>query len=61
MGETPDELKADIERTRQDLTADVVALTEKVSPGRVAGRRMQRVRAAVVRLRERVTGSRSRK
>jgi hypothetical protein len=42
MGATPEELKADIDRTRAELVADVDALAEKahtLSPAHVANRR----------------------
>lgn len=57
MAENPEELKRNIEQTRRDVGRDVDALTEKVSPGRVAGRQVERARGGVHRLRERVMGS----
>jgi len=57
MAEDPEELKRDIEQTRRDVGRDVDALTEKVSPGRVVGRRVDRARGGVHRLKEHVMGS----
>ncbi|WP_371407641.1 DUF3618 domain-containing protein [Kribbella sp. NBC_00662] len=57
MAEDPEELKRDIEQTRRDVGRDVDALTEKVSPGRVVGRRVDRARSGVHRLKEQVMGS----
>jgi type VI protein secretion system component VasK len=59
MGQTAEELRQDIERTRQELTLDVDAISEKVSPGRVVHRRMEQTRGAVSSMRERVMGSAS--
>ncbi|MFI5695376.1 DUF3618 domain-containing protein [Kribbella sp. NPDC051586] len=57
MAEDPEELKRNIERTRREVGRDVDALTEKVSPGRVVGRRVDRARGGVHRLKEHVMGS----
>jgi flagellar biosynthesis GTPase FlhF len=57
MAEDPEQLKRDIEVTRRDVGRDVDALTEKVSPGRVVGRRVDRARYGVHRLKEQVMGS----
>jgi len=57
MAEDPEELKRNIEQTRREVGRDVDALTEKVSPGRVVGRRVERARAGVNRLKEHVMGS----
>jgi hypothetical protein len=57
MAEDPEELKRTIEQTRRDVGRDVDALTEKVSPGRVVGRRVDRIRGGVHRMKENVMGS----
>ncbi|MEV5966574.1 DUF3618 domain-containing protein [Kribbella sp. NPDC051952] len=57
MAEDPEELKRNIEQTRRSVGRDVDALTEKVSPGRVVGRRVDRARGGVHRLKEHVMGS----
>jgi hypothetical protein len=57
MAEDPEELKRDIEQTRRDVGRDVDALTEKVSPSRVVGRRVEWARGGLRRLKEQVMGS----
>lgn len=57
MAENPEELKRNIEQTRREVGRDVDALTEKVSPSRVVGRRVDRARGGVHRLKEHVMGS----
>ena len=41
MGKGPDEIRAEIEATREALSADVDNLTEKVSPARVVERKVE--------------------
>src|SRR3954471_20628164 len=55
----PEEIRRDIERTRRELSQDVDALTEKVTPGRIVERRVERARGAATSLKERVMGSAS--
>ena len=57
MAEDPEQLKRNIELSRRNVGRDVDALTEKVSPGRVVGRRVDRARSGIDRMRERVMGS----
>ena len=45
MGATPDQLKDEIDRTREDLRADVEVLAEHLSPKRVADRQKAALRA----------------
>jgi ElaB/YqjD/DUF883 family membrane-anchored ribosome-binding protein len=59
MGQTAEELRNDIERTRQDLSRDVDAISDKVSPGRVMRRRMDQTRGFMSSVRERVMGTAS--
>ncbi len=47
MGETPDQLRADIEGTRADMTATVDAITDRTSPKRIASRQAGRFRTAL--------------
>jgi len=54
---TPEQIQRDIEGTRQSLSAGVDRLTEKVSPGRVVGRRVDRVKSGASSLKDRVMGS----
>jgi Protein of unknown function (DUF3618) len=56
MGATPDELKSNIERTRSELTADVDALADRVSPGKIARRRTEAVRGTMSGAKDRVMG-----
>lgn len=57
MSESPDEIRADIERTRRDLGLDVDALADKVSPSKVVDRQLGKVRGAFGSVRERVMGT----
>ena len=54
---TPEQIQRDIEGTRRALSTDVDRLAEKVSPGKVVGRRVERVKTGASSLRERVMGS----
>jgi hypothetical protein len=56
MATESDQLKRDIEQTRRELSQDVDALTEKVTPARVVQRRVDRTKNAVGNIRERVMG-----
>jgi Protein of unknown function (DUF3618) len=53
----PDEIRREIERTQADLSSDVDALTEKVSPGRIVERRARRVRGSAARWKDRIMGT----
>lgn len=55
--QNPDEIRADIERTRQDLSTNVDAVTEKVSPSKVAQRQTERVRSTLGGWKDQVMGS----
>jgi len=59
MAQSPEELRRDIEETRHALGRDVDALNEKVSPGRVVSRKVERTRQSVASLRDHVMGSTS--
>lgn len=54
---SPEEIQQEIEQTRAGLSGNVDRLTEKVSPGRVVGRRVDRIKGSAGSLRERVMGS----
>jgi hypothetical protein len=54
---TPEQIQRDIENTRRALSADVDRLGEKVSPGRVVSRRVDRVKSGASSIREKVMGS----
>jgi Protein of unknown function (DUF3618) len=57
MTSDPDQIRGQITQTQRDLSADVDALSEKLSPSRIAQRRVQRTRAAMTGMRERIMGS----
>jgi Protein of unknown function (DUF3618) len=53
----PEQIRREIERTQANLSQDVDALTEKVTPGKMVERRVDRARDTAVRLKEKVMGS----
>jgi uncharacterized protein YjbJ (UPF0337 family) len=53
----PEVIRRDIESTRADLSRNVDALTEKVSPSRVVGRKVDRAKDAVGSVKEKIMGS----
>jgi len=53
----PDEIRADIERTRAALSDDVDDLAESVKPKNVAGRQVDKVKDAASNIKDRVMGS----
>ena len=57
MAEDTQRLTRDIEATRGDLTRDLDALTDRVSPGRVVERRVERTKSGAGRLKDRVMGT----
>jgi len=59
MTSDPDQIRGDIERTQLNLSADVDALTDKVSPPRIVERRVQRTRSAMTSFKDRIMGSTS--
>lgn len=59
MGQDPDQLKRDIERTRQSLTQDVDALADKTSPSRVASRQVDKAKSGLTSIKESVMGKAS--
>ena len=59
MGEESDQLRRQIEQTRQELGTDVDALTEKVSPKRVVERRVEGTKNAIGGFKERIMGTTS--
>jgi cell division septum initiation protein DivIVA len=56
MTSDPDEIRSDIEQTQQNLSADVDALTDKVSPPRIMERRVQQTRSAMTTMTDRIMG-----
>jgi cell division septum initiation protein DivIVA len=59
MTSDPDQIRGNIEQTQANLSADVDALTDKVSPPRIVERRVQQTRTAVTSLKDRIMGSTS--
>jgi ElaB/YqjD/DUF883 family membrane-anchored ribosome-binding protein len=57
MTTDPEQIRADIERTRYELSRDVDELGDRVRPGTVARRQTDRARAGIMRMRERVMGT----
>jgi hypothetical protein len=55
----PDQIRQEIEQTRAELSSDVNALTDKVSPRRVVGARVERARGAFRGAQERIMGTAS--
>jgi hypothetical protein len=53
----PDEIRSNIERAQQNLSADVDALAQKVSPPRIVERQVQRTRSTMTNLKDRIMGS----
>lgn len=56
----PDQIRADIERTRSELGSDVDALADKVTPSKIAHRQTEKVKNSLGAVTERVMGSKSR-
>ncbi len=54
---SPEEIQQEIERTRANLSNDVDRLTDKVTPSKVVGRRVDSVKTTASSVRERVMGS----
>ncbi|MFB9378046.1 DUF3618 domain-containing protein [Kineococcus gynurae] len=57
MAEEPQQLREDIEDTRDQLAADLDALSDRVSPSSVAHRQVDRARAGVAGVKDRIMGS----
>jgi hypothetical protein len=53
----PDQIRAEIEQTRANLSHDVNTLTDTVTPSHVARRQVDKARGAVVGVKDRVMGS----
>jgi gas vesicle protein len=53
----PDQIRAEIERSRMELSSDVDALADKVSPGNIAHRQAEKARGAAASVLDRVMGA----
>ncbi|MFR9777326.1 DUF3618 domain-containing protein [Micromonospora sp. MS34] len=59
MSTDPDQIRREIEATRNNLSSDVDALAYKVSPSRIVDDRKQRARSALSNVKDKVMGSAS--
>jgi len=57
----PEQIRDDIEQTQRELSANVDALTAKLSPQRVVQDKVQQARTAMGSVKERITGSGAKK
>lgn len=57
MGQSPEELRYDIDRTREGMDATLDHIEDRVSPSRIVERRKARVRTVVGDVRDRVMGT----
>lgn len=55
MSSNPEQIRADIEATRAELSRDVNALAQTVSPGNIAARQKEKVASAVTGVKDRTT------
>ncbi|MGK5743139.1 DUF3618 domain-containing protein [Micromonospora sp. URMC 103] len=56
MSSDPEQIRQQIEQTRNELSSDVDALTDRVNPRRLAGDRVDQARGAFSRMKEKVMG-----
>ncbi|MFT7710582.1 DUF3618 domain-containing protein [Clavibacter tessellarius] len=59
MSDNPEQIRAEIERTRNELSTDVDAVADKVTPAKVAQRQTDKVRGALSNVKDSVLGSAS--
>lgn len=59
MSTDPDQIRSEIDQTQRELSADMDALTEKLSPQRIVERRVQRSRLAMTNMKDKIMGSTS--
>ena len=57
MSDDPDAIRAEIEATRRNLSGDVDALADKVTPSKIAERQTRKVKGVFHSISERVMGS----
>jgi hypothetical protein len=57
MTSEPDQIRGEIQQTHRELSADMGALTEKLSPPRMVQRRARRTRAAMSNMKDKIMGS----
>src|SRR5215217_3413295 len=56
MSQTPEEIRADIERTREELGTNVDAVADKVNPANIAHRQTEKVKTSFSNVKETVMG-----
>ena len=59
MSTDPDQIRSEIDQTQRELSADVDALTEKISPQRIVERRVRRTRTAMTNVKDKIMGNTS--
>jgi hypothetical protein len=57
MTSDTEHIRRQIEGTRRELSSDVNALSEKVTPRRIVGRRVDRARSSITNLKDRIMGT----
>jgi gas vesicle protein len=57
MSDDPDVIRADIEETRRELSGNVDALADKVTPSKIAHRQTEKMKSAVRTVTDRVMGA----
>ena len=57
MTSEPDQIRDEIQQTQRELSADVGALTDKLSPPRMVQRRARRTRAAMTNMKDKIMGT----
>jgi F0F1-type ATP synthase membrane subunit b/b' len=57
VGQDPEQLRADIAQTRAEFDEDLNTLGEKVSPGKIAERRVEATKGAIMGVKDKVMGS----
>jgi cell division septum initiation protein DivIVA len=57
MTSEPDQIRGEIQQTHRELSADVGALTEKLSPPKMVARRARRGRAAMTNAKDKIMGN----
>ncbi|MBO3662369.1 DUF3618 domain-containing protein [Microbacterium stercoris] len=57
MTDSPEAIRADIERTRRELSYDADALVDKVTPSKIAHRQTDKLKGALSSVRDRIMGA----
>ena len=59
MSTDPDQIRREIDQTQQELSADVDALTDKISPPRMVERQVRRTRTTMTSIKDKIMGTAS--